>query len=423
MPVFVYKAIDKFGKEIASEIEVVGYDEAIKKIRNLGYFPTQVSLKKDSKKTRTAKKDIVGSRKSILNLDVSIPLLGIGTIKMNQMTAFTRQLATLVSAGLPLVRSLNILRDQIRGGMLKDVLGALSKQVEAGGTFSEALLRYPNVFSNLYVNTIRAGEAGGVLDVVLARLADFYEKAEKLKRRVVAALVYPSLVIAIAISVLVFLVIFVIPKFMELYEDIGTELPLPTLMLLKISNFLQTRWVVGLLFFIALAITFKLMMRFHPFRVFIDGAKLKMPVFGSLIQKISIARFSRTLGTLISSGVPILQSIMITKETAGNEVISRSLARVHDSIREGESIAGPLSKTRVFPLMVVNMINVGEETGSLDQMLHKIADTYDDEVDTAVGALTSMLEPLLILFMAGVVGSIVIAMFLPLVKLLTALSI
>ncbi len=422
MPFFVYKAIDKFGKEITGEVDVPGYDEAIKKIRNLGYFPTQVSLKKEDKKSRRDRADAVRGGRSFLNLDIRVPFLGIGTVKINQITVFTRQLATLIGAGLPLVRSLNILRDQMTGGAFKDVLDNLSQQVEAGGTFSEALLKYPRIFSNLYVNTVRAGEAGGVLEVVLTRLADFHEKAEKLRRRVQAALVYPILVISIALAVLVFLVIFVIPKFMELYEEIGTELPLPTLMLLRISYFLQSRWVAGILFLIALIIMFKLLQRFRAVRIFIDRMKLKLPISGQLVQKISIARFSRTLGTLISSGVPILQSIMITKDTAGNEVIARSLARVHDSIREGESIAGPLAKTRIFPLMVVNMINVGEETGALDQMLNKVADTYDDEVDTAVSALTSMLEPVLILFMAGIVGSIVIAMFLPLVKLLTALS-
>jgi len=422
MPFFSYKAIDKFGKEIASEIEVSSYDEAIKKIRNLGYFPTQVSLKKEEKKGRRSSPEVIGAKRSFLSLDIRVPFLGIGTVKVNQITAFTRQIATLIGAGLPLVRSLNILRDQIKGGALKNVIDGLSQQVEAGGTFSEALLKYPNIFSNLYVNTVRAGEAGGVLEVVLKRLADFYEKNEKLRRRVLAALVYPILVISIAISVLVFLIIFVIPKFMELYEDIGAELPLPTLILMRISYFLQSRWVAGALFLIAIIIALNFIKRFRPARIFIDRIKLKFPIFGGLVQKISIARFSRTLGTLISSGVPILQAMMITKDTAGNEVIARSLSRVHDSIREGESIAGPLSKTRIFPLMVVNMINVGEETGALDQMLNKIADIYDDEVDTAVSALTSMLEPLLILFMAGIVGSIVIAMFLPLVKLLTALS-
>ncbi|MBL7071177.1 MAG: type II secretion system F family protein [Candidatus Omnitrophica bacterium] len=423
MPVFTYKAIDKFGKEIASEIEVSSYDEAIKKIRNLGYFPTQITLKKIKKKGTKSGGETVGAGKSLANMSIKIQFLGIGTVKSIQVTVFTRQLATLISAGLPLVRSLNILRDQMKGGSFKDVVDNLSRIVEAGATFSESLLKYPEIFSNLYVNTVRAGEAGGVLEVVLTRLADFSEKAERLRSKITAALVYPFLVITIALSVLVFLMIYVIPKFMELYEELGTELPFATLLLLRVSSFMQSHWVIGVLFIIVLAVFYNFTQRYQPPRLFMDGVKLKLPVFGPLLQKVSIARFSRTLGTLISSGVPILQSIMITKDTAGNEVVARSLGKVHDSIQEGESIASPLAKTRIFPLMVVNMINVGEETGALDQMLNKVADTYDDEVDTTVGALTSLLEPLLILFMAGIVGSIVIAMFLPLVKLLTAMSV
>lgn len=420
MPVFLYKAIDKFGKEIAADVEAANYDEAIKKVRSSGYFPTQVTAKKE-KKAGSGAKGIPSSKKG-LEIDLRIPFLGIGVVKSKEVTAFTRQLSTLISAGLPLVRSLNILREQSRHIALKEVLGALSQQVEAGGTFSDALLKHPKIFSKLYVNTVKAGEAGGVLEIVLSRLADFNEKSERLRSRIRAALVYPFLVIGVALLVLVFLMIFVIPKFMELFEELGTELPLPTLILMKISDFLHNGWVIGIVFIIILYIFYRFLKRFYAFNVFEDTVKLHLPVFGVLAQKVAIARFSRTLGTLISSGVPILQALTITKDTAGNEVVARSLTAVHDSIREGESIAGPLAKTRVFPLMVVNMINVGEETGSLDQMLNRIADTYDEEVNVTVNALTSLLEPLLILFMGIVVGSIVISMFLPLVKLLTSLS-
>lgn len=421
MPIFTYKAIDKFGKEITSEIEVSNYDEAIMKIRALGYFPTRVIVKKKQRKagrgTRAAAPGKAG-----LQMEIRIPFLGIGTVKVKEITLFTRQLSTLIGAGLPLVRSLNILRDQMKQGSFRGVINGLAEQVEAGGTFSDSLLKYPKIFSKLFVNTIKAGEVGGVLEVVLTRLAEFSEKAERLRSRVRAALVYPIVVVLIALTVLVFLIIFVIPKFMELYAEIGTEMPLPTLILLRMSDFLQHRWYVAIFFMIGTATAYNFLVRIPAVRYFVDKMKLRLPVCGILIQKIAIARFSRTLGTLISSGVPILQALMITKDTSGNEVMARSLARVHDSIREGESIAGPLGKTRIFPLMVVNMINVGEETGSLDQMLNKIADTYDEEVDVTVNGLTSLLEPVLIVVMGLIVGSIVIAMFMPLVKLLTTLS-
>lgn len=421
MPIFTYKAIDKFGKEITSEIEVASYDEAIKKLRSLGYFPTQIIAKK-AKKKGGGEAAMPAPAEAGLQMEIRIPFLGIGTVKPVQITVFTRQLATLIGAGLPLVRSLNILRDQMKQGPLRAVINSLAQQVEAGGTFSDSLLKHPKIFSNLFVNTVKAGEAGGVLEIVLTRLAEFNEKSQKLHARIRAALVYPILVITIAVAVLTFLIIFVVPKFMELFEEIGTELPLPTLVLLRISDFMQHRWIVGLLFIVGMITVYNFLTKLPAIRYLIDKMKLKLPVLGVLIQKVAIARFSRTLGTLISSGVPILQALMITKDTAGNEVISRSLGRVHDSIREGESIAAPLAKTRIFPLMVVNMINVGEETGSLDQMLNRIANTYDDEVDATVSALTSLLEPVLIVFMGLIVGAIVISMFLPLVKLLTTLS-
>ena len=422
MPLFAYKAIDKFGKEIISEIEVSNYDEAIKKLRSLGYFPTQITAKKQRKRTGSGISAAPVSSGLGMQMEIRIPFLGIGTVKPNQITIFTRQLATLIGAGLPLVRSLNVLRDQMKSGHLKDVINDLAQQVEAGGTFSDSLLKYPKIFSKLFVNTVKAGEAGGVLEVILTRLAEFSEKTEKLRGKIKAALVYPILVIAIALTVLAFLMIAIIPKFMELFEEIGTELPIPTLILLRISDFLQHKWIIGILFIVGMIILCKFLLKMPMVRYLVDKVKLRLPVFGVLIRKVAIARFSRTLGTLISSGVPILQALMITKDTAGNEVIARSLGKVHDSIREGESIAAPLGKTRIFPLMVVNMINVGEETGSLDQMLNKIADTFDDEVDTTVGALTSLLEPILIVFMGLIVGGIVISMFLPLVKLLTTLS-
>ncbi|MEA3305483.1 MAG: type II secretion system F family protein [Candidatus Omnitrophota bacterium] len=421
MPIFAYKAIDKSGKEIGAKFEAAGYDQAIKKLRGMELFPVKVTLVKEKK--TAADKTVKGAPvKTGLQMELRIPFLGIGTVKSGQISLFTRQLATLIGAGLPLVRSLNILRDQMKYNTFRNVIGSIAQQVEAGSTFSDSLLKYPKIFSKLFVNTIKAGETGGVLEVVLTRLAEFNEKSEKLRKKIVGALVYPAIVILVAILVVVFIIIFVIPQFMNLFEELGTELPIPTMILLNLSDFMQNRWPIGVLFIAFAGIGYKLLTRFSAIRYVIDMLKIRFPVCGALVQKVSIARFSRTLGTLISSGVPILQALTITKNTTGNEVIARSLAKVHDSIREGESIAGPLSKARFFPLMVVNMINVGEETGSLDQMLHKIADTYDDDVDTTVNALTSLLEPMLIVFMGAIVGAIVIAMFLPLIRLLTTLG-
>ena len=365
MPIYSYKAIDKFGKEIIDEVDVASYDEAIKRLRSMGYFPTQITAKRTKQPGRGALG--TGAYPAAgFSLNINIPFLGGGSVKSKQITIFTRQLATLIGAGLPLVRSLNILRDQMKQSTFRNVVNGIANQVETGSTFSDALLKYPKVFSKLFVNTVKAGETGGVLEVVLTRLADFNEKSEKLRGKIKAALVYPTLVIMIALGVLSFLIIFVIPKFMELFKELGTELPLPTLILLRISDFMQHRWLIGIVFMIGMIIFYNFLLRLPASRYFIDKVKLNLPIFGALIQKVAIARFSRTLGTLISSGVPILQALMITKDTAGNDVIAHSLSRVHDSIREGESIAGPLAKTRIFPLMVVNMISVGEETGSLD---------------------------------------------------------
>lgn len=412
---FSYKAINKYGKEIKSEIETDSYLDAIRKLRSMGYIPTQII-------ERRGKAGLKGKESFFKGKGFNINLTIFGGVKPRQVTLFTRQLSTLIGAGLPLVRSLGILRDQLRPCTLKEVLSNLATQVESGGTFSDALLKYPKIFSKLYVNTIKAGETGGVLEIVLERLADFSEKTQKLISKIRAALVYPILVIFIAFSVLTFLIIFVIPKFMDLFKEIGSELPLPTMILLKISNFLQHYWYVGIIMVIILIIFYKFLNTLLIAKYYLDKLKLALPVFGLLIRKIAIARFTRTLGTLISSGVPILQALEITKDTSGNEVIARSIGKVRDSIREGESIAGPLGKSRIFPLMVVNMIAVGEETGSLDSMLNKIADTFEDDVDTTVGALTSLLEPLLIVTLGLIVGGIVISMFLPLIKLLSALS-
>lgn len=416
---FSYKAVDKYGKEIHSEIETDSYLDAIRKLRSMGYIPTQIVERRGKGVAKST--DGAPAKGRGFSLNLALPGFGTG-VKSQQVTLFTRQLATLIGAGLPLVRSLNILRDQLRPSALKNVISNLATQVESGGTFSDALMKYPKVFSKLYVNTIKAGEMGGVLEVVLERLADFSEKNQKLTGRIKAAMIYPALVIFVAISVVTFLIMFIVPKFMELFKDLGSELPIPTLILLNISNFLQHQWYIGVIFIVLTVMSYKLLNTLSATKYYIDKIKLNFPVFGVLIKKVAIARFTRTLGTLISSGVQILQALEVTKDTAGNEVVAKSIGIVRDSIREGESIAGPLGKTKIFPLMVVNMIGVGEETGSLDTMLNKIADSYEEEVDTTVGALTSLLEPMLIVTLGLIVGGIVVSMFLPLIKLLTVLS-
>jgi len=417
MATFTYKALNKKGKEVKGSIESDSNAQALEKLRGMGLLPTYVTEDKKGKKRRGAKSAGGGG----LQMEIKIPFLT-GGVKVKDLTVFTRQLATLIEAGLPLVRSLNILRDQAKPGSLKTSLGKLATEVEGGSTFSEALGRQPKIFSKLFINMVKAGEVGGMLEIVLKRLAEFAEKAQKLAQQIKSAMYYPIAVMSFAVAVLFFLITFIVPKFMEIFKDVGSDLPPLTLGLMMVSDFLKTRWFIGIAGLVALIIFFKILSKNNKARYLLDAIKLKMPVFGMLAQKVSIAQFSRTLGTLIASGVPILQALSITRDTSGNEIIARAIGKVHDSIREGESIAGPLGESKAFPLMVVNMVDVGEETGNLDQMLVRIADTYDEEVDAAVAGLTSLIEPLLIVGMGLMVGTIVIAMFLPLITLITALG-
>ncbi|MFH1857255.1 MAG: type II secretion system F family protein [Candidatus Omnitrophota bacterium] len=422
MEKFLYKAISKAGEKKEGVIEAENNADAINRIKTLGFYPTQITQSKVAAQKTFLAKASAKSKASSKKSNIKIPFFGIGTVKSKDMVLFTRQLATLIDADLPLVRSLTVLRDQLKGGAMKDVIAQLARDVESGSTLSESLARFPKVFSKLYINMIKAGEAGGVLEVVLDRLADFNEKSQRLAGRVRSALAYPVFVVLIAMTVLIVLMAFIVPRFMEIFAEVGTSLPALTVMLLNISSFFKSKWYVGVAFVIGIGFIFRFLNVSPKTKIFMDTVKLKIPIVGALIKKVSVARFARTLGTLVSSGVPILQALDITRDTAGNEVIAKAVARVHDSIREGESLAAPMEASGVFPLMVVNMVDVGEETGSLDRMLVKVADTYEEEVDTAVGALTSLLEPLLIVFMGVIVGFIVIAMFLPLVSLMSALG-
>jgi len=345
-------------------------------------------------------------------------------VKSKVLMIFTRQLATLIDSGLPLLRSLNVLAKQERDPVLKRTTEALGDSVQGGSTFSDALAQHPKIFNELYISMVKAGELGGVLEVVLTRLAEFQEKAQKVKGKVLSAMIYPIIVMTMAVVIMGFLLVFIVPRFEAIFKDMLGDKPLPgiTIFVITISNFAKDNWAILIGAVIALIMGIKLLGRTPGGRGLIDQLKLRVPLFGDLIRKTAISRFSRTLGTLVTSGVSILQALDITRDTAGNTVIANAISQVHDRVKEGESIVQPLEASGAFPPMVVSMIDVGEETGQLPDMLLKIADVYDDEVDNAVAALTSILEPLMIVFLAVVVGTIVIALFLPLISIITTLQ-
>ncbi|HEY7118137.1 MAG TPA: type II secretion system F family protein [Tepidisphaeraceae bacterium] len=418
MPVYTFEAMNSSGQEVKDEIEAQTSDEAIAKIRNKGFFPTKIK-EKAVKKGARKKKDEAASLGPTRKMPLSI-----GGVPKKQLVAFTRQLSTLQDAGLPILRSLQILEQQQKPGLLKAIIGGVADEVEGGGTLSDAMSKYPKAFDKLYVNMINAGEAGGVLDLILARLADFMEKAQKLKKKVIGAMIYPIVVISIAVGIVSMIMIFVIPKFEEIFRDFGTKLPTVTVVLLQISRWFanQYGWAYLLAFPIVMWMLIRLAKLSEGGRYAIDAIKLKIPILGGILGKTAIARFTRTLGTLISAGVPILDAINITKETCGNEVYSRALGKVHDAIREGESMADPLRATKVCDAIVINMIDVGEETGDLDKMLIKVADNYDNDVDVLVSSLISILEPLMVVILGVIVGFIVIALFAPMITLIQTVS-
>jgi len=339
------------------------------------------------------------------------------------LVIFTRQFATMIDAGLPLVQCLSIQGDQQPKAGFKEVILAVKAEVEQGSTFADALAKHPKVFNDLFVNLVRAGEVGGILDTILTRLAQYMEKADILKRKVKGAMVYPSTILVVSIGVITLLLVKVIPVFKKMFEDMGGALPAPTQMVVDLSAFMQ-EWVVVILGSLAAVVFsfFYARSRFREFRYRTDAFFLKMPVFGSLLRKVAVARFSRTLGTMISSGVPILEALDICARTAGNLVIEAALVKTRTAISEGRTIAEPLEASGVFPGMVVQMISVGEATGAMDQMLAKIADFYDDEVDMAVDALTALLEPIMMVFLGGTVGSMLLAMYLPIFKIAEAVK-
>jgi type IV pilus assembly protein PilC len=425
MPKFNYVAMDSRGKETKGTLDVANQNEAISRLKEMGYFPTKVSEaeKPKEKGEKKAKAAAPGGKKKGGSFNIRIPGLG-GKVKPKVLTTFTRQLATLVDAGLPLLRGMRVLEKQERNPTLKRIIGDLALSIEGGSTFSEALAQHPKVFNRLFVNMVKAGELGGVLEVVLNRLSEFMEKAQKIKGKVVAAMFYPAAVMFVAVAILIILMVFVVPKFKQIFADMLEGKPLPgfTNLILGISEVIANNFLATLAGAVVVFIIFKLVLKTKIGRKLFDKFQLHMPVLGPVISKVAIARFTRTLGTLISSGVPILQALNIVKETSGNVIVSNAVSMVHESVKEGETITQPLEASRVFPPMVISMVDVGEQTGALPEMLMKIADNYEDEVDNAVSAMTSLLEPIMIVFLAVIVGSIVIALFLPLIMLIDQLG-
>ncbi len=412
MAKFKYSALDKDGRESSGVIESTSESRARKELSEQGLTVsrlTEVAVQSE-KKAAAAKKQ----RK---------PIFGTGVTSEN-VTIFSRQLATLLKAGLPLLRSLEVIGRQEKNLYFKDIVENLADAVRTGNKFSDGLQQHPKVFDKLYVNMARAGEAGGVLDVVLDRLATFQEKAMKTTNKVKSAMVYPIVILTVAVAIVVILMIFVVPQFQKIFSDMLNGAPMPALTqgIINISDFMKENYIATLGIVVAVIAAFKIFFKTKVGQRLWDIAGLKLPKFGDLVMKSTVARFTRTFGTLLASGVPILEALNITRGTIKNSVISDALVRVHDRVRDGEPLAAPLDQQKIFPTMVTSMVEVGEETGQLSEMLNRIADNYDEEVDNAVGGITSVIEPIMIVFLAVVVGTIVIALFLPIIQIIQKLT-
>jgi type IV pilus assembly protein PilC len=402
MPVYLYVAQTKKGRKLKGELEAADERIALSQLKR-----RNLTVNKIKQKPKDIFENVAFMQPKVTKKDIVV---------------FTRQFSTMIDAGLPLVQGLTILAEQMENRTFRGILKEITRDVEGGSTLAEALKKHPKVFDALFVNLIAAGEVGGILDTIMRRLADYIEKSEALKKRIKGAMTYPAVVVAIAILVIAVILIFVIPVFEEMFASFGAALPAPTQLVVNMSRFMKgnIHWVI--LALIAFVFVFKKYRNSTGGRKTTDSIALKLPVFGDLLKKTAIARFSRTLGTMIQSGVPILDSLEIVAKTSGNVILEEIIYEVRASIAEGQTIADPLSETDIFPGMVVQMISVGEATGALDTMLSKIADFYDDEVDTAVDALTSMLEPLLMLFLGGSIGGLVIAMYLPIFQMAAAMG-
>lgn len=430
MATFQYEAMNAAGQAVKSEIEASSSDEALGLIRKQGYFPTKVK-EKAAKKTKSGGGGGGGGELASTGAKPKRGgqmTISIGGASKKQITQFTRQLSTLQDAGLPILRSLRVLEVQQKPGLLKNVLGDVAGDVESGSTLSDAMARHPKAFDRLYTNMVAAGETGGVLDVILQRLADFMEKAQRLQRKIIGAMIYPSAVITFSVAIVAGIMIVVVPKFREIFADFRQELPAITKLLMTTSDWVAGTgytipgWAVIVVSPVLSFVLWKLIKKSKAGKYAMDKSILYVPILGQIIRKTSVARFTRTLGTLLAAGVPILDAINITKDTSGNEVYAQALGKVHDAIREGESFAAPLRTAKVCDSLVTNMIDVGEETGDLDKMLMKIADNYDEEVDVLVGSLVSLLEPIMVIVLGLIVGTIVVALFMPLVTLINGMT-
>jgi type IV pilus assembly protein PilC len=416
MAVFAFKAHDKrTNKEISDSIEAGTEVEAIATIKKKGLLPIEVR----EVRAKSGKSAAAGAATAKQSFGAN--LLG-GGVKLKQVTQFTRQLSTLQDAGLPIVQAMQILTDMQRPGVFRSTLGKVTEEVQSGTMLSEAMSRYPRIWDRLYTNLVKAGEAAGALDVILRRLAEFMEKAQTLKKKVIGAMIYPIAVLSIATLILAFIMIAIVPKFELIFKDLGIQLPGLTEALISFSRFMGSYWWLMLLLIGGTIFGLKMVGRTEKGAAILDRIKLRVPVLGMIIKKGSVARFTRTLGTLVTSGVGFLDALDITKSATPNIVVRNAIQSVRDSVKEGETVNEPLRRSGIFDDIVVNMIKVGEETGELDKMLIKIADTYDEEVDAAVGAMMSLLEPMLIIFMGGAVGFIVIALFIPLIKIIESIS-
>ena len=403
MPNYQWKGRTLSGEIQTGELAVGSQDEVMSQLRKKRIIVMYVREKKGG-----------GSLKARLK--------AASGVKIKDLAIFTRQFATMINAGLPLVQCLDILSQQTENALLKGVIANVMNDVEAGATLAEAMRRHPKVFDKLFTNMVQAGEAGGVLDDILLRLATYIEKAEALRRKVKSAMMYPMVVFGVAVSATFFMLMFIIPTFAKIFLEFGGELPLPTKIVLGMSDFLRSAWYILFAAIAGLVFMYKRYVATENGRRNVDRGLLNIPILGDVLRKGSIARFTRTLGTLISSGVPILDGLEITAQTSGNKVIEEAIMATRGSIREGETIAAPLRQSKVFPPMVVQMIGIGEETGALDEMLNKIAAFYDDEVNTAVDTLTSVIEPIMIVVMGLVVGGMVVAMYMPMFKLVSVVA-
>jgi type IV pilus assembly protein PilC len=424
MPTFQYEAMDNTGLEIKDTVDAGSEAEAQQKIREKGFFVTKISEKTKAAKKGKGKDGKKGTQPDAKKRQAQRKKGGfsLGRVKAKHLCTFTRQLSTLQDAGLPILRSLRILEGQARPGPLKNSLMNVIEDIEGGATLSEAMGRQPKAFDNLYVNMVKAGEAGGALEVILQRLAEFKEKAQSLKRKVQGAMIYPCAVISVATAIVTFIMVSIIPKFKKIFDDFGTKLPAMTEMLIATSDFISNYFYLIPAIPIGFMLLIKIIRKNKTGDYIVDKIFLKIPLLGKIKEKATVARTARTLGTLIASGVPILEAILIARDTAGSAVFARAFDNIYAAIREGESMAVPLKEARIVDDIVVNMVDVGEETGALDQMLYKVADVYDEEVEVLVEALVNLLEPLMVVILGLIVGFIVIALFMPLIQLLNDLS-